>query len=119
VWQPSFLPRFTFSADYWAIYMTNVIATLTNQNIVNLCFYNNVGCSQITRGANGQITSISNAPLNEASSATRGIDFEASYSLPLADLHPSWPGMLTLHGNATDYLQAWVNSGVGTYQNNV
>ncbi|HUO22956.1 MAG TPA: TonB-dependent receptor [Caulobacteraceae bacterium] len=120
VYSPSFIPRLQFSVDYWAIYMTNVIASLSTQNIIDLCYFNGQDCSQIQRtpGTNALI-SVTTAALNEANSATRGVDFEASYNFPMSDIWAGLPGQMSLHGNATLGLEAWTNSGVGTVTENL
>jgi len=86
---PRFLPDFNFAVDYFHLNLSNAIATLSAQNIVNQCeFSNGVDpiCNQITRPlpfsdktvANVP-TLIRNAPSNSSFIKTSGLDVEASY----------------------------------------
>lgn len=119
VFQPDFLPGFQASIDYWSINMSDAIISLSGQNVVNLCFQGAAEfCSAITR-ENGAIVGIQGGAYNAASNRTRGIDFEASYTMPLENLVSSWGGELRLHANVTDYLEAYVNTGVAPPIDNV
>ena len=119
VWQPSFIPGFTASVDYWAIRLKDIIAQLSTRNIVELCANSGQFCSQITRGAGNVITEVRTGQLNQATNTTRGLDFEVGYGFEPAAIWSSLPGRITLRGNLSHYLQAYQNSGVGTFQNNV
>ncbi len=94
VLEPSFLPGFSFTVDYYNIKVNNVIASPTAQQIVNSCYdlpdLNNQFCALFTR--NGATTnaqgdapgvivtqSLQQTPLNFASRVRKGIDFEAKY----------------------------------------
>lgn len=87
VFEPSFVPGLSFTVDYYKIKVSNLIATLTGQTIVNLCYDSDVGlsspyCASITRGAG---TGLFNAPalvqsgFNFAAQRTEGIDFDLAY----------------------------------------
>ncbi|HEX4736474.1 MAG TPA: TonB-dependent receptor [Allosphingosinicella sp.] len=83
---PRFLPGFSLSVDYFDIKVTNLIATLTAQTIINQCFdlpnVNNQYCQLIFKrdqfGLFGNPAVISGG-INFAKQISRGIDFDASY----------------------------------------
>lgn len=94
VFEPSFLPGFSFTVDYYNIKVNDVIASPTAQQIVNSCYdlpdLNNQFCALFTR--NGATTnaqgdapgvivtqSLQQTPLNFASRVRKGLDFEAKY----------------------------------------
>lgn len=94
VFEPSFLPGFSFTVDYYNIKVNDVIAAPTAQQIVNSCYdlpdLNNQFCALFERNgattgpdgeAPGEILtqSLRQTPLNFASRVRKGIDFEAAY----------------------------------------
>ncbi len=109
VLQPTFLPGFTFSADYYDIKIDDVITAPTAQQIMDACYdaadLNNQFCGLFQRwGAAGgpnydptQALTDPEAPyalvngtlqqtlLNYASSRARGIDFEVGYTGSISD----------------------------------
>lgn len=87
VFEPSFIPGLNITVDYYDIKVNNLIATLTGQTILNLCYDSDVGlaspyCASINRATG---TGLFNAPalvqsgFNFASQKTKGIDFDVSY----------------------------------------
>jgi outer membrane receptor protein involved in Fe transport len=80
--------------DAYRIKITNAIASPGTQTIVNQCFAGNtIFCSLITRDTSnpgiytvGPITRIFNTQQNIGTTKQKGVDFEASYRLPLSDL---------------------------------
>jgi outer membrane receptor protein involved in Fe transport len=110
VWQPNFLPGFSFSADYFDIDIEDVITAPTAQQIMDACYdapdLNNQFCGLFQRwGAAGgpdfdpgsQLTdpqapyalvngTLQQTLLNYASSTARGIDFELNYSTEIGNL---------------------------------
>jgi outer membrane receptor protein involved in Fe transport len=106
VYQPSWLPGFNASVDYWKINVKDGITTLTPQQIIDVCFAGNTAvCSNITRDGTGVISQINTAYFNLSSQKTDGIDFEVSYRRRLDTLLPqSWhvDGALTVRVLATD-----------------
>jgi outer membrane receptor protein involved in Fe transport len=85
--KPSFIPGLSLTVDYYQIEVRNLIATLTAQTIVNLCYDSDIGlaspyCSSISRGAG---TGLFNTPglvqsgFNFAAQKTKGLDFDLSY----------------------------------------
>jgi len=100
VWQPSFAPGFSLSADYFDIDIDDVITAPTAQDIMNACYdapdLNNQFCGLFVRNGAGvgpndedpyQIVqgSLLQLSLNYASSTARGVDIEAGYSHSLGD----------------------------------
>src|SRR5690606_17892700 len=51
VFQPSFLPRFNASIDYYSIEIEGLVGTVGALNTVNDCYFNNIAsaCALITR----------------------------------------------------------------------
>jgi outer membrane receptor protein involved in Fe transport len=98
VLQPSFVPRFYVSVDYYDIDLQNAINTLNPQDIADQCVdlptLNNQFCNAITRydtatapfpGDVGGIQTFVRQPVNVASYTTKGVDFSAQYSFSPSD----------------------------------
>ena len=82
VFQPSFLPGFSASVDYWKVDIADAIGTLGFQRIVDDCFASPTSsvCSLITRDAiTGRLNQVRNITQNIAAAAGKGIDIEVSY----------------------------------------
>lgn len=121
---PSFLPNFTFSADYFNIKITDVIAALGGNTILLDCL-GAVGnptqaaefCPLVNRDASGSLWRttdgfITDTTVNEGELQTKGIDFKAGYRVPLPKL-----GSL-LFGAEGTYLQSLTTTpvpGFGSY----
>ena len=101
VFQPSFLPGFSLSVDYYNIEVNDVITSPTAQQIADACYdasdLNNQFCTLFQRaGADGgpqnevqfQILegSLQQTLLNYAKLKVRGIDVEASYNRSFENL---------------------------------
>jgi outer membrane receptor protein involved in Fe transport len=94
--------RFQFSADWYRIILHDPITGppfgLGVQNIVNLCYQGQAAfCDRITFGTPGDfstIQSVNNTAANLGGFQTRGVDFEASYRLPLPELSNNLNGSL-------------------------
>jgi outer membrane receptor protein involved in Fe transport len=105
--QPRFT-RFRFSADYYNIKLTDQIGTAGVQVIVDLCRQGRQDlCSLITFDPNRTVTAVLNANVNNNGFEVRGIDFEASYTLPLTELPfgLELPGTLSARALATRTLE--------------
>jgi outer membrane receptor protein involved in Fe transport len=115
---PRFIPGFAFSADYFRIDLKDAIDTLSAQEIINRCYEGiQAFCDAITddpaRSAPGQPYKLFRSqPFNFASKLVRGIDFDASYRLPLDQLFDNAKGMFTLRGVATRYIDNITDTGV-------
>lgn len=101
-WSPSFIPGLSLSVDYFDIRIKGAISTLSGQDIATRCNKGNIAlCGQIVRDGSGKIEHIFATFVNLAEYKTHGIDFEASYNLPLSKLSAAWPGTLKFRGLAT------------------
>ncbi|MGE4063743.1 MAG: TonB-dependent receptor plug domain-containing protein [Rhodospirillaceae bacterium] len=112
VLQPTFLPGVGASVDYYNIDIKGAVATLGSQRIVDRCQAGDADvCTLIVRGAPpatgglGLITVINNPGRNLVSQQARGIDFEASYNMPLSAIADDWDGNLQFRGLATKVLR--------------
>lgn len=84
VLQPSFLPNFQFSADYYDIDLRDAIITPGQQEVVDRCGRGEqVFCEGVIRDASNAIIQVNANSFNAQTLRTRGIDFEASYRFPL------------------------------------
>src|SRR5690606_42135538 len=88
VFEPSFLPGFSASVDWYNIKVDGAIGQLGAQDEVTLCFQGNAAlCQLITRAggsATGQILIIETPSLHLLELETEGVDNELGYRLPLA-----------------------------------
>lgn len=114
VLQPRFLPGFSFSADWYSIKVKDAISQLYSDDIAIRC---NEGrqefCNAIvadTTGVRDYVVSAS--PFNFAQIKVRGIDYEASYRVPLDKIFESSPSSLTLRGTATNYRKNLIDNGI-------
>lgn len=102
---PRFLPGFSFTADYYNIDITNVIASLGWRSIINNCVdspnLDNPFCSSVSRGPDGNISSVINQVLNVAEYTTSGWDLTANYRFDLASLGQPDLGSLSFSTTAT------------------
>lgn len=145
IYQPSFLPGFGLSVDYYDIQINEAIGSLGAQQIVDRCFEGNEDlCSQIalatadnvaaptyqygngwdrTTGPNavpnlGDIW-VYTSNFNYVAERTRGLDFEISYQTPLDRIAAGLPGRLSLRGLATRYITRWSDNGTQPPNNSV
>jgi outer membrane receptor protein involved in Fe transport len=114
VLSPRFLPGFNASVDYFRIKIDDAIGTLSAQEIINRCFEGLAEyCAAITPDPNSTARILFRSqPFNFASQLVRGIDFEASYRLPLNRLITNANGNFTLRGIATRYIDNIIDLGI-------
>jgi len=106
VLQPSFLPGFGASIDYFNIDISGAIVTLNAQVYMDRCFAGETAlCSFIERDANNIVTFVQVLPANVLSQSARGMDFEASYNFQLSDINEDWGGSIRLRALATKYMK--------------
>jgi len=120
--QPRFAPGLSFSVDWWDINLKGALATPSLNQILQFCYEGNQAyCANIVRagGPGTSVTRLIQAPFNLAVQRTRGIDFEASYSVDLADVAGGLPGEAGVHINATKYLKNYVNNTLSPPTDNV
>ena len=72
------------SVDYYDIDLTDAIATLTPQLLVNRCRTQGVYCDLVTFNPNGSVAQVRTVFQNLNRLQTSGIDFELNYHLPLS-----------------------------------
>jgi outer membrane receptor protein involved in Fe transport len=117
VLQPTFLPGFSTSVDYWNIDLGQAINTISAQNIVDLCQQGattfcqaiNNGGPIVQNGGSGA-NQINIQPFNIAQQLVRGIDLEASYRTNLSDIVNSWDGAVTVRMLSTFFLKNFINN---------
>jgi iron complex outermembrane recepter protein len=81
VYQPGWLDGFSVSADWYEVEISDAIATLGAQVVVDQCFTNNDGCERVIRDATNDIVKVFNPYLNLAQVKVEGVDFESSYRM--------------------------------------
>ena len=113
VLQPEFIPGFRASLDFWKIDISNAIGALNSNQVLLLCSQGNVNaCAGVVRNGAGALTQVSQLAVNLATQKLKGIDIEASYSLPLDKLSASMGGTLNFNVNATHYITSLTDSGI-------
>ena len=119
IYRPSFVPGLGFSVDYYDIEINDAIGTVVAQDVVDRCFSGFTQfCGQIatTDGLPLSTTQsdilITNQPLNFVSERARGLDLEASYTLPMSSFVDDWQGTLGFRALATHYLEMSTDNGV-------
>jgi outer membrane receptor protein involved in Fe transport len=116
VYQPAWAPGLSLSADYFNIKVAGAIQSLTNQQIVDLCFNGNKeACANVFLGGTPGTSNPSFvlvAPLNLAAIETDGLDLEGGYRLRFEDWSLPIPGELQLRGLVTFTFSYTQNTGV-------
>jgi len=103
---PMFLPGLALSADYYSIDIKGSVQAPSGQQVVNLCFQGNAQlCNRILRDASGNIFQVTTSPENLIGQKLKGLDFEASYRMPLADINEDWAGNFSIRALATRVLK--------------
>jgi len=93
---PVALPGFSLSLDWYRIRLKDTIATLNGQRTVDLCFSSNLLCDRISFASPTNIVRVDAGLANVGRIDIKGLDFEAAYRLPLADLSRRLPGTLSV-----------------------
>ncbi|MDE1897638.1 MAG: TonB-dependent receptor [Xanthomonadaceae bacterium] len=111
VYDPSWLPGFSTSVDFWRIYLNNTLTRITAQNVVNICFANPTSpfCSFIHRLGNGQIQVINEPNVNLGRLDTSGVDFGFKYRLPQFNVFGVDPGNFAVNFDST-YISTYNNN---------
>ena len=111
VYDPSWLPGFSVSVDYWRIYLNDLITTIGAQTAADACYADETSsfCSFIHRKSNGQVSFISQPTVNLGRLDTKGWDLALRYKLP----DTSW-GSWTFGLDATYIAQYDIDVGGGT-----
>jgi outer membrane receptor protein involved in Fe transport len=113
VFQPSFLPGFAASIDYYDIQIEGVISFVTAQQAADYCFVQGVQayCNNLNY-VNGVLSTIDLYYDNLNSMSAKGLDIETSYRVNLEDMLDGWVGDLTLRGMFTHYIENITDDGV-------
>ncbi|MGY6518140.1 MAG: TonB-dependent receptor domain-containing protein [Lysobacteraceae bacterium] len=93
IWQPSFVPGFEASMDYYQIEIEDVITNLNATAIAEGCFDNfdfdgsdfrtaNSFCERLVRDANGQLIDVTTGYVNGAFLNFRGLETKLVYTIP-------------------------------------
>ena len=85
VMQPTFLPNFSITVDYYNIEIKDAISLLQAQDILNNCYSSATGldpsfCNLFTRGADHNINFITSTYLNTVQLQTSGIETQINYT---------------------------------------
>ncbi|KQN06676.1 TonB-dependent receptor [Sphingobium sp. Leaf26] len=115
VFTPTFLPGFNLSVDYYDIKLKDAITSLGAQDVITNCANGNtVLCSQIERDSEGAPKNIYTTYINLAEYRTKGVDIEATYTLPLSKVSESLGGTMRFRGLATYVPKVIINDGNST-----
>jgi outer membrane receptor protein involved in Fe transport len=121
VFQPSALPGFNLSVDYFDISIEDAIQTIGAGNTLNLCYNSNdaAACSRISRNAgNGSLWVgtgfVQNLNNNIGGFETSGVDINANYGIDLADWGMANSGSLQFAFVGTWLESLVTDSGTGT-----
>ncbi len=81
VYEPGWLEGLSMSADWWEVDISDAIATLTAQAVVDGCFTRNDSCDLLVLDGAGAVVKIFNPQQNLAGAKAVGVDFETSYRM--------------------------------------
>jgi len=114
VLRPRFAPGLSLSADYYQIEIDGVISFVAAQDVASYCYQFSVQkyCNQLKFSSTGVLQTIDLFYDNLNSMRAKGLDLEASYTQPVADLFGAGSGMLSFTALATHYLQNVTDDGV-------
>jgi len=114
VYNPSFFPDLTVSADYYTISMENNIGVVNAQNTADLCLQEGqqAFCNNLIYNSANVLEGINLKPVNFASLEAKGVDFEATYMTTIG------PGDLTIRGMVTRYIDSTPDNGINLPSNN-
>lgn len=115
VLEPTFLPGFGLSVDYYDIKLEGGIGSVAAQTALDKCFQNVTEyCAAIRRGPNsfGNNLQIFETPFNFAQQRSKGLDFEVLYRTPLSRFADQLAGNLSLRATATRYISDYTDTGL-------
>ena len=116
VYQPSWLPGFSASFDYYNINIHQAITSFSAGQLLTLCFQGvATACANvITTGIDNKglpILQITTSPLNFATEKATGFDIATNYALSLEDVEEGWKGDLSFQALVTHAMSDVQNSG--------
>ncbi|GAB5500581.1 MAG: TonB-dependent receptor [Pseudohongiellaceae bacterium] len=108
VFQPTFLPGFSASVDYYEVDISGVIGFIPAQEIADACLVFGVQsrCNQLRRDENGDLEFIDLQFENLDFYLAEGYDIEASYRADIG------PGTMSLRFMTTHYIENTTDDGV-------
>ncbi|MFD1950425.1 TonB-dependent receptor plug domain-containing protein [Sphingomonas arantia] len=114
VLQPRFLPGFSMSVDAYEIKLRDAIGQYFAQDIIDRCAEGRQEfCAAFGPDPTGDRELFFRAsPFNFSKVTNRGIDFDATYRVPLDRMFADSDATLTMRGMATRYIDNIVDSGV-------
>ncbi len=114
IYQPSFLPGFAISVDYYDIDVDGVINFIGAQNVADACLIFKVQryCDNLRYDSNGVLKYIDLEYENLNSLLSEGYDIETSYNFALDDLFSGAPGDVSLRYMGTHYVENTTDDGV-------
>ena len=112
---PRFVPHLSFTVDYFEVDITGAIGAIDAQTLLDDCADLNSGaaCGAITRDpTTHNITGVFSNNQNIGRLYTRGVDFSATYDVPLQAMWGRLPGRLMLNATGTylDELRQFTNA---------
>ena len=109
IFTPTVLPGLRVSVDYFSIIVNDVIESVAATNIIADCVdsptINNTFCTAVTRGPDGNISTVRNQVLNAARLETQGWDYSVRYVRSLDSLGLKGWGDLEADFDLTDLIQ--------------
>jgi outer membrane receptor protein involved in Fe transport len=116
VYQPTWLPGFSGSFDYYNISIHQAITSFSAQQLLTLCYQGVASaCTNVsTTGidSNGlPHLQIVTSPLNFATEKATGFDIETNYMLPLEEVTQGWKGEVNFQSLITHAMSDVQNSG--------
>lgn len=114
VLQPRFLPGFSFSADWFRFKVKDAISQFSANDIAQRCTEGRQEfCNAIVVDPTGvRDFVVSASPFNFNRITVRGIDYEARYTLPLAELLDGSTSSLLFRIAATNYQENTIDNGI-------
>jgi outer membrane receptor protein involved in Fe transport len=111
---PSFIQGLNFSVDYYSIKISQAISALNAANLTRACAAGNTAaCDRVVRDPVTQtITTAFSNQQNVARFEQSGMDFEASYLLPLSRVSTGMGGTLRIRALATHIRKSIFDTGV-------
>jgi hypothetical protein len=79
VYEPGWAEGLRMSVDRYEVDIADSIATLTDDDVVDECFYNSVLCEYVYRDAGGNLTRVLRPFLNLDQAYVQGVDVEIDY----------------------------------------
>jgi iron complex outermembrane recepter protein len=100
--EPSWLPGFQASVDYYDVDIQDAIGTIPNASIVTRCEAGSASfCALVTRNDTGALTALSAFSVNIARLRTSGEDIDLGYRFDASSITKSLPGDVSLRFLAT------------------